>query len=189
MRELHLLAVLCLLALGAFARGDDLSALRASCGTPADDKIHAPSEYEDGLWHRTVEYSAGGAADDWMVVGFTAKSKHGPWKYQDSMFKKLPCLASSGIVAEAQAQTVVTPAVSHPSSDNGASAFLGFTLITLALIAYIFPMAVALHRHCKATAGIVVVNLFLGWTFVGWVVALAWAASGEKVPRPAAPVA
>ncbi len=63
---------------------------------------------------------------------------------------------------------------------------LPFYLIVaaLALIVYILPTAVALHRNCKATGGIAVFNLFLGWTFVGWVVALAWAASGEPRPKP-----
>lgn len=52
----------------------------------------------------------------------------------------------------------------------------------LALVIYFVPTAVALSRNCKARTGIEVVNLFLGWTFVGWVVALAWAATGEIAP-------
>jgi len=55
----------------------------------------------------------------------------------------------------------------------------GAILFSLAMIAYIMPLAVAAHRNCEATAGIAVVNIFLGWTFIGWVVALAWAASGK----------
>jgi hypothetical protein len=49
---------------------------------------------------------------------------------------------------------------------------------------YFVPFFVAMGRKCKASGGIGVVNLFLGWTFIGWVVALAWAASGE--PRQTA---
>lgn len=55
----------------------------------------------------------------------------------------------------------------------------------LAVSVYFMPAALASHRKCKATAGIAVVNVFLGWTFIGWVVALAWAASGETKPSPA----
>ena len=58
----------------------------------------------------------------------------------------------------------------------------GLILLALALIVYFFPWALAMPRKCKAADGIAVVNLFLGWTFVGWVVALAWAASGEVKP-------
>ena len=35
----------------------------------------------------------------------------------------------------------------------------------------------------KHSAGILVLNLFLGWTFLGWVIALVWAVSDDKVPK------
>jgi len=59
-------------------------------------------------------------------------------------------------------------------SDVGGTLLLGF----LGFL-YFLPFFVACVRKCKAFAGIAVVNLFLGWTLVGWVVALAWAACGE----------
>jgi hypothetical protein len=59
------------------------------------------------------------------------------------------------------------------------SVVFGLIVFTLGVIAYIFPLALASHRKCEAAAGIAVVNIFLGWTFIGWVVALAWAASGK----------
>ena len=58
----------------------------------------------------------------------------------------------------------------------------------LIAVVYFLPAIVAWRRNCRAYYGIAVVNLFLGWTLVGWVVALAWAASGEKetvVPKSA----
>ncbi len=60
----------------------------------------------------------------------------------------------------------------------------GLLIMIVAIPLYMLPSFVAAGRKCKAAAGIVVVNLFLGWTFIGWVVALAWAASGEATPRP-----
>lgn len=52
-------------------------------------------------------------------------------------------------------------------------------LILLAL--YFLPSLMAGTQH-KDLKAIVVVNLFLGWTIVGWVVALAWAVkSGTKI--------
>jgi hypothetical protein len=48
------------------------------------------------------------------------------------------------------------------------------TLLFLAIV-YFFPTIVGL-RHHNSTA-IFLLNLFLGWTFVGWVVALVWAAT------------
>jgi hypothetical protein len=66
-------------------------------------------------------------------------------------------------------------------------------LITVALLAvvYFIPIFIARNRKAKAISGIAITNIFLGWTFVGWVVALAWAASGEVVsasnPSPQEP--
>jgi hypothetical protein len=60
---------------------------------------------------------------------------------------------------------------------------MGWFLIAMLVIAYLLPVWVAMGRECKATAGIAIVTIFLGWTFVGWVVALAWAASGDKASR------
>lgn len=56
------------------------------------------------------------------------------------------------------------------------------TIVTLGILAFIIsflPTVVAMWRGCKSTGGIFIVNLFLGWTLLGWVGALAWAASGE----------
>jgi hypothetical protein len=85
--------------------------------------------------------------------------------------------------AEVQAVTVsATPS----SFKEDTLAPVGLGIIVLLICAYLFPLSVAMYRDCEATAGIVVVNLFLGWTFIGWVVALAWAASGKKKQKPIA---
>ena len=65
---------------------------------------------------------------------------------------------------------------------DGSVGFVLF-LFLLALGMYFIPTIVAIARNCKARNGIEVVNFFAGWTFIGWVVALAWAASGEVNPR------
>lgn len=57
-------------------------------------------------------------------------------------------------------------------------------LFLVGIFLYFLPTGIAMARNCQARSGIEIVNLFLGWTFVGWVVALAWAASGEQRPRP-----
>jgi hypothetical protein len=48
---------------------------------------------------------------------------------------------------------------------------------------YFIPTLMALATKSRALAPILVVNLFLGWTLIGWVVCLAWAFA----PGPAAP--
>ena len=40
---------------------------------------------------------------------------------------------------------------------------------------YFLPSIVAFARNKRDTAAIVLLNFFLGWTMIGWVVALVWA--------------
>ena len=46
--------------------------------------------------------------------------------------------------------------------------------IIFLLAMYMAPSLIAIIRHHRNSASIIVVNLFLGWTLVGWVIALAW---------------
>lgn len=43
---------------------------------------------------------------------------------------------------------------------------------------YFLPYFVASHRKHPSAGAIFVVDLFLGWTFLGWVAALAWSLTG-----------
>ena len=49
---------------------------------------------------------------------------------------------------------------------------------------YFIPAIVAYSKHKVNRAAILAVNFFLGWTFVGWVVALFWALKVDAVDRP-----
>lgn len=40
---------------------------------------------------------------------------------------------------------------------------------------YWLPTLVALVRHSPSAPGIAVLNFFLGWTGIGWIIALVWA--------------
>jgi hypothetical protein len=48
--------------------------------------------------------------------------------------------------------------------------FFGFGFVM-----YFLPSILAFARDKRDTTGIVLLNLFLGWTMIGWVVALVWA--------------
>ena len=48
--------------------------------------------------------------------------------------------------------------------------FIGFGFVM-----YFLPSIIALARSKRDTAAILLLNLFLGWTLIGWVVALVWA--------------
>lgn len=56
------------------------------------------------------------------------------------------------------------------------------TLATLvgAIAAYFLPSILAVAYAKRNAASIMIVNLFLGWTFIGWVVAFAMAAAPNR---------
>ena len=60
---------------------------------------------------------------------------------------------------------------------------LGFFMLLivffLAAVGYFLPSFVAKARRHKNTMAIFMLNLFLGYSFVGWVVALVWAFKEE----------
>jgi hypothetical protein len=48
-------------------------------------------------------------------------------------------------------------------------------IINVATLGYFVPWWVAVHRHVPNWGSVIAVNVLLGWTIVGWVVALAMA--------------
>lgn len=71
-------------------------------------------------------------------------------------------------------------------------AALGLGLIALGMVVYFIPGIVAHMRVHHQENAIVLLNLFLGWTFIGWVAALVWSAMAVRVdaagaqPQPTA---
>lgn len=52
---------------------------------------------------------------------------------------------------------------------------IGVVILWAIVAAYFLPTLVAGLVHSKRVTAVFIVNLFLGWTFLGWVAALAWA--------------
>jgi hypothetical protein len=50
----------------------------------------------------------------------------------------------------------------------------GVTAFVFSLALYFLPTIIALLRRRHNTLAIFLLNLLLGWTFVGWVVSLVW---------------
>ena len=62
----------------------------------------------------------------------------------------------------------------------------GALLLIVLAAAYFLPTIVALLRSVTNTGSVIVVNLLLGWTLIGWVVALAMACrTSTTKPTPA----
>ena len=57
-----------------------------------------------------------------------------------------------------------------------------YALVTILVLGiYFLPSLFALIDRKRNTVAIFALNLFLGWTFVGWVVALVWSLTQERV--------
>jgi hypothetical protein len=53
--------------------------------------------------------------------------------------------------------------------------FLAILPIIVLIPVYFIPSIVAFSRKQPNKASILILNIFLGWTFIGWVLALVWA--------------
>lgn len=61
-------------------------------------------------------------------------------------------------------------------------AVMALLLTAVLLLAYFSPYLVALRRGHQNTAWIFLLTLFLGWTLLGWIIALVWS-FGTVRPR------
>jgi hypothetical protein len=56
-------------------------------------------------------------------------------------------------------------------------------IFAILLLIYLVPAFVATGRHHPNAAAIFLLDLFLGWTLIGWVVALVWSATHITKPQ------
>ncbi len=73
-------------------------------------------------------------------------------------------------------------AVSHTPQPTAANWITLIIVVVIAAVIYFLPSFIALRRRYHNATAILVLNIFLGWTFLGWVAALVWA-STEPRPR------
>jgi hypothetical protein len=67
---------------------------------------------------------------------------------------------------------IVVQVLLADGGDAGGAA-VGIVLMVLGFVAYWIPTIVAFVRGVPNKGSVLVINLFLGWTFIGWIVALA----------------
>lgn len=63
--------------------------------------------------------------------------------------------------------------------------FIGFVIIAIACVLYFLPAIIASKRDHPNIAAIVLLNIFVGWTLLGWLGALIWSVAAT----PTAPAA
>ncbi|HVV28347.1 MAG TPA: superinfection immunity protein [Rhizomicrobium sp.] len=50
-------------------------------------------------------------------------------------------------------------------------------------VMYWLPTIVAVVRHAPSALGVAALNFFLGWTVIGWIMALVWALAAASGPQ------
>jgi hypothetical protein len=58
-------------------------------------------------------------------------------------------------------------------------------MLAAIVFVYLLPWFIAAWRDHNNRGAIALLNLLLGWTFLGWVVALVWSATDNVKERPA----
>jgi hypothetical protein len=58
------------------------------------------------------------------------------------------------------------------------------TFLLISLLIYFIPTLIAFYKKKRNRDIIFVLNLFLGWTFLGWLGALVWALVHDPIDRP-----
>jgi Superinfection immunity protein len=54
-----------------------------------------------------------------------------------------------------------------------------FPIFGFGFLLYFLPTIIAFARSKRDTTAILLLNIFLGWTMIGWIVALVWAARND----------
>ena len=55
-------------------------------------------------------------------------------------------------------------------------------MLTLLFLTVLYFLPAIIGRDKRDSTGIFLLNLFLGWTVIGWVIALIWACAAEPAP-------
>ncbi len=68
-------------------------------------------------------------------------------------------------------------------SDASSGGVVGLAWLALIAVAYFLPTICAQSRGHRNTMPIFILNLFLGWTGLGWIIALVWAFTADQSRR------
>ncbi|MBV9656086.1 MAG: superinfection immunity protein [Acetobacteraceae bacterium] len=70
-------------------------------------------------------------------------------------------------------------------SADGASVAVGIILILAGVSIYLLPFSIGCRRKLSSLGALFFVNVFFGWTLLGWFACLIWAAAGATKAQDA----
>lgn len=74
--------------------------------------------------------------------------------------------------------------ISNTVEHSHVHGIIGLIMIIGLIILYNLPWVIALKRKLPNTMAIFLLDFFLGWSFIGWVIALVWACSHTEHRSP-----
>jgi hypothetical protein len=159
-------------------KDDEAARTIAACGKPVRDYTFPAEQKTRSLTYRKVTLWFSNGDNGWFFQGWGQSADDVPVLNRD-VTKLLPCFAKVAPPALPMTSPVegANPDTAKDSADF--SGILVPVLWVIGAILYFVPWVVASRRRVHAQAGIIVLNLLLGWTILGWVGALIWAVSAE----------
>ena len=83
------------------------------------------------------------------------------------------------VIAGVVACGIVVVALGFARHDADLIGPVSMVLFVLGALVYLLPTGLAVYRDCRSMAWIAAVNVFLGWSIIGWFAAMGWATAGK----------
>ena len=182
MRNLLLFLLTLLSTAPLHAADDQVQQTIAACGKPLRDYL-GPTDSSAPVAERILKYREHSVFFDRQSgTPIFTRLSNGTRAFRtvDEARTEMPCLGKTSFAALVAAAPLTERTTTRNSS--GAFAALGLLFPVLACLGfafYLLPTIVSVARKTARNAGIVTLNVLLGWTFIGWVIALVWACTAE----------
>ncbi len=90
------------------------------------------------------------------------------------------------LIAGGVACGIVVVALGFVRHDNALMAPVNLVLFATGVLLYLLPMELAMYRDCRFSTWITLLNVFFGWTIIGWFAALglATACKAREAAQP-----
>lgn len=164
---------------GRIPESPDVNDTIKACGKPLQDITDKDDDERALRYKHGVEiWFKGQPGSQRFTHGETPQNN---WIRTDDLAKEFPCFSGA---AESIRQRRIEAYRASPEREADKTMAMrlfglgtGFLIILFA--AYFIPIYVAYGRKVNRPAGIVVLNILLGWCVIGWIAALIWAIAAE----------